>query len=108
MSVSHGPATSKKGPSERQIVDYIRKASPDVTQLVKHFKKVRPRLPSWLSASYELIADLALPLASSQGLKGDTAAETSARKAVLLEVAKRVAVLGAGVITIKPDYVAPE
>lgn len=37
------PPTVRKlsGPSERVIVEYIRKFSPDIPQLIKHFKKVR-------------------------------------------------------------------
>ena len=37
------PAQRKlNGPSERVIVEYIRKFSPDIPQLIKHFKRVRP------------------------------------------------------------------
>ena len=56
-----------KPPSEREIVNYIRNHTPDIQQLIKHFKKVRFPLSRYHSA----LLSFTLPFLSSNETRID-------------------------------------
>lgn len=102
-----------KPPSEREIVNYIRNHTPDIQQLIKHFKKVSlvlsSRLLRSICFSFRTRPDLFLlfsfsSLLLSQSLKSTNPDVTASNKAALIEVTKRVATFAGGVITLKAEH----